>query len=72
MTKTIRIALEGLTCDGCVRSLSTALMSSPALESVTVTLSPSQATVTYDPLHITPEKICSLIDDAGFEGSVIT
>lgn len=71
MTKTTHIALKGLTCNGCVTSLTTALMSNPALENVTVTLSPAQATVTYDPLHVTPETLCALIEEAGFEGSIL-
>ncbi|GBQ05130.1 heavy-metal-associated domain-containing protein [Saccharibacter floricola] len=70
MTKTVRIALQGLTCDGCVSSLTTAFMTNPAVESVTVTREPSQATVTYNSAETTPEALCSLVDDAGFEGTV--
>lgn len=66
---TTTITIHGMTCDGCVRALTTALNAAPAVDKATVTLSPAQAIISYDSAHTTPEQLCKLVTDAGFEGT---
>jgi copper chaperone CopZ len=65
--ETTRIAVEGMTCQGCVNSLTRALKSTPGVQSATVTLEPAQASIEHDPLAAPVDALRSVIADAGFE-----
>lgn len=61
----ITLPLIGLDCDGCVNTLTNALMKSEAIISVTITL--TEAFISYDSAHITKDDIIRLIEKAGFD-----
>lgn len=65
--ETIRIAVEGMTCQGCVNSLTRALEATPGVQSAVVTLAPPQASIEHDPESAPPEVLRTVIADAGFE-----
>jgi copper chaperone CopZ len=65
--ETTRIAVEGMTCQGCVNSLARALKSTPGVQSATVTLEPAQASIEHDPLAAPVAALRAVIADAGFE-----
>lgn len=65
--ETTRIAVDGMTCQGCVNSLTRALKSTPGVHSATVTLEPAQASIEHDPVAATVDALRAVIADAGFE-----
>ena len=67
MTQTAKFSVGGMTCNGCVRSVSNAVGRVPGVKHVDVSLAGKSATVEYDPAATDTSKIASAIVDAGFE-----
>ena len=66
MTETTRIAVEGMTCNGCVRSVTNAVSRLPGVRKVDVSLAGKSATVEFDPAATSAREIASAIEGAGF------
>jgi copper chaperone len=66
-TITGRFAVEGMHCNGCVRSVTGAVSRLPGVEKVDVSLADKQATVAYDAAAVQPAAIVKAIEDAGFD-----
>ncbi len=62
----IILTITGMTCGGCVNSVTRVLQSTPGVEQASVSLVPSQASVSYDPAQTDPEKLTRAVADAGF------
>jgi copper chaperone len=60
------LTISGMTCGGCVNSVTRVLQSAPGVQQATVTLVPSQAVVSYDAAVTDPEKLAQAVADAGF------
>ncbi len=69
MTQTAKFSVQGMTCNGCVRSVTNAVGQVPGVKHVDVSLAGKSATVEYDPSATDAAKIASAIVDAGFEAS---
>lgn len=67
--QTATITIDGMTCGGCVGSVTRALQRLDGVKNVVVTLQPPQATVTFDALHVDPSSLVAAIEDAGFGAS---
>ena len=65
--ETTRIMVHGMTCQGCVNSLTRALTATPGVQSATVTLTPAQASIEHDPATVAVDRLRAVIEDAGFE-----
>ncbi|KAB2310394.1 heavy-metal-associated domain-containing protein [Betaproteobacteria bacterium SCN2] len=65
MTETI-LTISGMTCGGCVNSVTRVLTAVPGVQKADVTLLPSQARVSYDAALADPEKLAQAVADAGF------
>ena len=63
----LTLPITGMTCGGCVRSVTAVLQALPGVESVSVTLEPGQAQVRFDAVQVTPAQIQAAIEDAGFD-----
>jgi copper chaperone len=61
------VAVEGLTCDGCARSVTRAVSALPGVESVAVDLAGRRATVRYDVARVSLDRVREAIRDAGFD-----
>ena len=61
------LAVEGMTCQGCVRSVTRAVAAVPGVEAVTVDLEARRATVRFDPSRVTTAQVRAAIEDAGFD-----
>jgi copper chaperone CopZ len=59
--------IEGMTCQGCVQSVTRVLQGLPGVESVTVSLERHAAELRYDPQRVTPEAMRTAVEGAGFE-----
>jgi copper ion binding protein len=66
MTRTT-IAVDGMTCNGCVRSVTNAISQVPGVSKVDVSLAGKSATVDYDAASTTAAAIVAAIEGAGFD-----
>jgi copper chaperone len=66
---TTTLNIQGMTCGGCVKSVSNALQREAGVEKVEVLLEQGKATVDYDPAQTSPQELAALVDDIGFEAS---
>ena len=62
----IVLSVTGMTCGGCVNSVTKVLTALPGVHSADVTLTPGQARVTYDPARVDRAALVQAIVDAGF------
>jgi len=67
--ETTTIKVDGMSCGGCTASVTKVLTELPGVAQAEVILTPGQATVEFDPTHVTRAALCAAIDDAGFEAS---
>jgi Cu+-exporting ATPase len=64
------LSIEGMTCASCTRSITSALKSHPDVLDVEVSLLSSSGVVRHRST-LAPEAVAELVEDAGFEASVI-
>lgn len=65
--ETIQIGVEGMTCSGCVKSVTNVLQHVPGVSAVDVSLERKRATVTYDPAKAGLPQFKAAIEDAGYD-----
>ena len=59
--------VQGMTCNGCMASVTRVLKSVPGVADAQVTLTPPKATVTYDPAKTDVGALRNAIEDAGYD-----
>ena len=59
--------VRGMTCQGCVASVTRVLKAVPGVSAVVVTLQPGTATVVYDATRTTLPVLKAAIEDAGYD-----
>jgi copper chaperone len=67
--ETISLKVNGMTCQGCVRSVKNVLERVPGVSSAEVDLARGEARVTLDPARATPAALKTAIEDAGYEAA---
>ncbi len=65
--QTTTLKIEGMTCGGCVASVTRVLKAVPGVEDAAVTLQPGEARVRFDPARADPALLAQAVKDAGFE-----
>ena len=65
--ETVTINVQGMTCGGCVASVTRVLKAVPGVDQVEVKLMPGQATVRYDAAKVTVPVLESAIVGAGYD-----
>ena len=65
--ETVTMNVKGMTCGGCVASVTRALKAVPGVDAVDVKLQPGQATVRYDASKVAVPKLKAAIEDAGYD-----
>jgi copper chaperone len=65
--ETTRIKVEGMTCGGCVASVTRALQQIDGVAKVEVSLDEAQARIDYDPARVNESQLRTAIEDAGFD-----
>ena len=65
--ETITMSVEGMTCGGCVASVTRVLKAVPGVTDVAVTLKPGSAKVTFDPAKTGAPALRSAVEDAGYD-----
>lgn len=69
-TETRIINIEGMTCEGCVKSVHNAVESLNGVQTVSVELDNNLATVTFDADAVSAQEIAQEIEEAGFDATV--
>ena len=64
--ETARIDVKGMTCGGCVASVTRVLKAVPGVSEVNVTLQPPLARVAYDGARTTAAALKAAVEDAGY------
>lgn len=67
--QTTEIKIEGMSCEGCVRNISSVLAALPGVCAAEVSLEKASANVEFDPAQIGRAALCTAIEDAGFDAS---
>jgi copper chaperone len=57
----------GMSCGGCVANVKRVLEAIPGVHKATVTLSPSRASVDYDPSRVKAESFYDAVRSAGYD-----
>ena len=65
--ETTVLKVTGMTCGGCVRSVSNVLQALPGVASAEVSLENSEAKVTFDPAVSNKAALRKAVEDAGYE-----
>ena len=65
--ETVTMNVRGMTCGGCVASVTRVLKAVPGVESVDVKLQPGQATVRYDAAKVAVPALKDAIEGAGYD-----
>lgn len=63
------LKIEGMTCGGCVRSVTNVLRSLPGVADAQVSLEEQQARVTFDPARVDIASLKGAIEDAGYRAA---
>ncbi len=69
MTQTAVIDVQGMTCQGCVASVTRVLKASPGVADARVSLEQHSASVDFDPKLIDLDALRQAVIDAGFESA---
>ncbi len=66
---TMVLKVGGMSCGGCVKSVTGVLEALPGVVKAEVSLEKAEAVVSYESGQATREQMVQVIDDAGFEAS---
>lgn len=65
----LELKVEGMTCDGCVRSVERKLSKVAGVESARVNLGTGRATVEYDDSEAQPDQFIAAVEQIGYHAS---
>lgn len=65
--KMVKINVEGMTCNSCVQHIQGVVSQKSGVESINVSLETKSASISYNPMKTSPQELCTVIDDMGFE-----
>ena len=64
--QTTTFQVSGMTCQGCARGLAKALKALPGVANAEVSLDAAEATVTFDPAHVSIAQLRAALEKAGY------
>jgi len=65
--ETVELKVEGMDCEGCVKSVTRMLSGVAGVASVDVSLAEARARVTYDPAKSAPADFKRAVERAGYK-----
>lgn len=68
---TTTLTVSGMTCGACTSAVEGAFKDVPGIRSISVALLSEQAVVEHDHSMVSPDRIIEIIEDAGFDASVL-
>lgn len=66
----VTLKVGGMTCMGCVASVTRVLQAVDGVSDVLVSLEKAQAEVGFDPSRAKREDLCAAVEGAGFDASL--
>lgn len=66
-TESLKLAVGGMTCGNCARSVERTLAATPGVTKAQVELAAARALVEYDPELVKPEVLAQAVRDLGYE-----
>ena len=67
--ETTLIKIGGMSCGGCVKSITGVLTALPGVIRTDVSLEPAQAVVEFDPAQVGRAQMVTAIEEAGFDAA---
>jgi len=67
VNQTLHLAVRGMTCGNCARTVERTLASTPGVSKASVDLQGGQASVEYDADRVKPEALAEAVRDLGYE-----
>ncbi|XP_012890270.1 PREDICTED: copper-transporting ATPase 2 [Dipodomys ordii] len=68
---TLVLTITGMTCMSCVQSIEGMVSQREGVQQISVSLAEGTGTILYDPSVINPEELRAIVEDMGFEASVM-
>jgi copper chaperone len=65
--ETVTLGISGMTCNGCVRSVTRVLSELKGVAKADVSLEGKNAVVAYDPASLGVDRLKRAVEEAGFE-----
>jgi len=65
--ETVKLGISGMTCNGCVRSVTRVLSELQGVAKADVSLEGKNAVVNYDPAALGVDQLKRAVEEAGFE-----
>lgn len=65
--ETVELKVEGMDCEGCVKSVTRMLSGVPGVQAVDVSLAQGKARVTYDPARSGVAELKRAVERAGYK-----
>jgi copper chaperone len=69
MMETLVLKVTGMSCGGCVKSVTGVLEALPGVSKADVSLEKNEAVISYEAGKVSREQMVQVIDDAGFEAN---
>ncbi|WP_216605205.1 heavy-metal-associated domain-containing protein [Pelistega europaea] len=69
MMQTVTLKIDGMTCGGCVKSVSRVLTGIAGVQSADVSREQAQAVVTFDEQATNVDALIEAVEDAGYDAS---
>jgi copper chaperone len=67
--ETTTIKVDGMSCGGCVKSVTSVLTALDGVAKAEVSLEQKQAVVEFDAAKVTRDQLKAVVEDAGFDAS---
>ena len=68
--KTVRLNVQGMTCDHCKSAVEKALTNQDGVRAATVHLQENAAEVQYDETRVSPEQMIAAVGEEGYDAGV--
>ena len=65
-----RLAISGMTCASCVMAIDRTLRAVPGISDASVNLAAEQASISFDPRHVTPAEMITTIQNIGYDARI--
>ena len=65
--ETVTLDVKGMSCQGCVGSVTRVLKATPGVETVDVQLASGKAQVSFDPARASLDQLRRAVEDAGYD-----
>lgn len=67
----LELAITGMHCASCAALIEETLSGTEGVTGATVDLEAASASVTFDPTVISPDRLCALVAEVGYQASTV-